>query len=131
MSSSDNKLAVLHCIDLYNKCTLEWVDTCYSKNLEWHEFSNPSAPKGRHGDFTVFRKSAEQALSFFPDMKLTVLRSVSESDYVVLEQEWQGTLAVSGAGHVAGEKVKLRVASFFTLRDGLIIKHIDYCASVE
>ena len=122
MNPKENKQAVLHCIDLYNKCTLEWVDTCYSKELEWKEFSNPSAPKGRQGDFSVFRKSAEQALRFFPDMKMTVLRSVSENDCVVLEQEWQG--------HIAGEIAKLRVASFFTLENGLIIKHIDYCASV-
>jgi hypothetical protein len=125
-----NKQAVLLCIELYNKCTVEWLDTCYSDKLEWIEFSNPSAPLGRQGNFEFYRKFAEQVLNLFPDRKLTVLRCLAENDCVVLEQVWQGTLAVTAGNHIAGEILKLRVASFFTLDNGVIIKQIDYCASM-
>jgi SnoaL-like domain len=131
MNTIKNKQAVLHCVELYNKGTLEWLDTCYSDKLEWIELSNPVAPHGRHGNFEFYRKSAELVLNLFPDRKLTILRSLAENDCVVLEQQWQGTLAITAGDHVAGERTKLRIASFFTLDKGLIVKQIDYCAEVN
>ncbi|MGD0756971.1 MAG: nuclear transport factor 2 family protein [Bacteroidales bacterium] len=128
MSATKNKQAILLCIELYNNCTLKWLDTCYSDKLEWIELSNPGAPQGRRGNFEFYRKFAEQVLNLFPDRKLTVLRSLAEKDCVVLEQEWQGTFAFTAGNHIAGEITKLRIASFFTLDNGLIIKQIDYCA---
>jgi predicted SnoaL-like aldol condensation-catalyzing enzyme len=86
MRALKNKQAILQCIELYNKCTAEWIDTCYSKKLEWIEYSNPGIPEGRHGNFEFYRKSVTQALNLYPDRKLTVLRSLAENDYVVLEQ---------------------------------------------
>jgi hypothetical protein len=130
MSAVENKQAILRCIEFYNKCTLEWIDICYSNKLEWIELSNPSAPQGRQGNFAFYRKSAEQVLNLFPDRKLSVLRSLAENDCVVLEQEWQGTLAFTAGNHIAGDIVKLRVVSIFTLENGLIIKQTDYCGSV-
>jgi ketosteroid isomerase-like protein len=130
MNTIENKQALLRCIELYNKDTLEWVDTCYSKELEWTELPSPGIPQGRQGNFPFFRKSVEQLLRLFPDCKLKVLRSVAENDCVVLEQEWQGTAAVTIGNYVAGRVARLRVASFFTLDNGLITKQIDYCVSV-
>ena len=130
MNAVKNKQAVLKCIELYNKCTSEWLDTCYSNKLEWIELSNPSVPQGRHGNFEFFRKSTEQVLILFPDRKLTVLRSLAEDNIVVLEQDWQGTFINTAGNHIVGDIAKLRVASFFTLENGLIIKQTDYCASI-
>jgi ketosteroid isomerase-like protein len=129
MGTVENKQAILRCIELFNKCTLEWVDTCYSKDLEWIELPSPSNPQGRQGNFAIFRKSAEQLLNLCPDRNLRVLRSIAEKDCVVLEQEWQGTVAFTVENYVAGRVARLRVASFFTLEDGLIIKQVDYCVS--
>lgn len=129
MGALENKQALLRCLELFNKCTLEWVDTCFSNKLEWMELPTPSTPRGRRGDFAFYRKSAEQLLSLYSDRKLSVLRSVAENDCVVLEQEWQGTAAFTAGNIVAGRIARLRVASFFTLEDGLIIKQIDYCVS--
>jgi predicted SnoaL-like aldol condensation-catalyzing enzyme len=131
MNAFKNKQAILLCIELYNKCTLEWLDKCYSDKLEWFEFSNPGFPQGRKGNLTFYRKFAEQVLKSFPDRKLTVLTSLAEGNNVVLEQEWQGTLDMTAGNHSAGELAKLRVASFFTLDDGLIIKQSDYCAAIN
>ena len=30
-----NEAAVRRCVDLSNKRTLEWVDTCFAENAEW------------------------------------------------------------------------------------------------
>jgi predicted ester cyclase len=126
MSAAENKQAVIKCIELFNKCTLEWVDTCYSDKLDWTEAPRPGTPQGRRGNFALYRKSAEQLLALFPDRKLKVLRSVAENDLVVLEQEWQGTAAVTVGNFVAGRIAKLAVVSFFTLENGLIVKQSEY-----
>lgn len=127
MSASNNKQAILRCIELYNQCTMEWVDACYADKLEWIELPKPGTPQGRRGDLAFFRMSVEQVLNLFPDRRLTVLRSIAEKDCVVLEQEWQGTVAFTTGSLMAGRIAKLRVASFFTLEHGLIVKQIDYC----
>jgi hypothetical protein len=128
MKTNKNKKAVLRCIDLFNKYDLEWIDSCYSKKLDWNEFSNPTFPQGRKGDYSVYRNAAQKLLTVFPDRKLTVLNCVADGDNVVLEQEWTGTLAISIGDHKPGEISKLQIASFFTLENGLIIKQNDYCA---
>ena len=128
MNAIKNKQSILLCIELYNKCTSEWLDTCYSDKLEWRELSNPAVPQGRHGNFEFFRKSSERVLTLFPDRKLTVLKCLAEDDLVVLEQDWQGTFAISGGIYNAGDIAKLRIVSFFTLENGLIIKQTDYSA---
>ena len=75
--------------------------------------------------------SAEQLLRLFPDRKLYVRRSIAENDCVILQQDWQGTASFSVGNYVAGRVARLRVASFFTLENGLIVKQIDYCVLVN
>jgi hypothetical protein len=128
MNAVKNKQSVLKCIELFNKGNLEWLEICYSEQLDWIEFSNPSIPLGRKGDYSAFHRAAEQAIRLFPDRKLIVLNSIAEDNIVVLEQEWCGTLAIPAGNHNVGEISKLRIATFFTLEKGLIIKQIDYCA---
>lgn len=130
MNAIKNKQTVLKCIELYNRCTPDWLDICYSEKLEWTEFSNPAIPKGRKGDYSLFRDAATQVIRLFPDRTLTVVNCVAEGNTVVLEQEWIGTWAISAGSHKSGEISKLRIASFFTLENGLIIKQSDYCALV-
>ena len=127
MGAIENRQAVLRCIELYNRCTLEWVDTCYSKDLDWTEWPRPGAPQGRHGNFVFYREAVGQVLRLFPDRQLTVLRCVAENDCVVLEQDWQGTAAFTVGDFIAGRIATLRVVSFFTLENGLITKQTDYC----
>ena len=130
MSTLENKQAVLRCVELFNKCTMEWLETCYANHLEWIELPWHSFPHGRHGDLSAFRQSAEQALRLCPDRQLRVLRSVAEGDCVVLEQEWQGTIAFSVGDVAAGTVTKLRIVSFFMLENGLIAEQTDYCVAV-
>lgn len=128
-SSAENKKAILRCIELFNRCTLEWVDICYSKGLKWIELPKTGTPEGRQGGFDFFRQAAERQLGVFPDRSLRVLQSVAEDDRVVLEQEWQGTTAIPLGDIAAGTLLRQRVASFFILEDGLIVQHIDYAPS--
>jgi ketosteroid isomerase-like protein len=50
---------------------------------------------------------------------------------VVLEVEWRGTAAAAAVGGLSvGAQVRFRVASFFTLADGLIVRQTDYCVPI-
>jgi len=129
MNAVENKQAILRCAELFNKCTMEWLDTCYADHLEWTELPWRSFPHGRHGDLLAYRQSAEQALRLCPDRQLRVLRSVAEDNCVVLEQEWQGAMAFTVGNVAAGTVTKLRIVSFFTLENGLITKQTDYCVA--
>jgi len=121
-----NEAAVRRCVDLFNKRTLEWVDTCYAENAEWIELPMPGTPEGRRGTCTFLRETAERLLRLFPDRQMTIRNIVAQGDQVVLEVDWQGTAAAAVGGLNVGTVVHLRLASFFTLADGLIVKQTDY-----
>jgi SnoaL-like polyketide cyclase len=131
MGIAENKKVLYRCIELFNKCTLEWVDTYYSKELIWKEQPTQSIPKGRSGGFDLFRKTANQVLKVFPNRTLLVHRCVAEEDYVVFEQEWKGTIAISNGNYKVGDNVNMKIVTFFKLRNGLIVEQTDYPLSIK
>jgi hypothetical protein len=129
-TSRQNERAIRSCVDLFNKCTLEWVDTCYAEEAEWIELPIPGISTGRQGNRAFMRAAAWRILRLYPNRQLRILNLVSQGDQVVLEQDWQGTVATTIGNLKAGDQVCFRVASFFTLLNGLIIKQTDYCIPV-
>ena len=122
--------AVRRCVELFNQGTLEWVDRCYAADAEWAELPIPGLSKGRQGDRAFLRQTAGLVLRLYPDRQLRVLNLVAQADQVVLEQDWQATAAAAFGNVQPGEKVRFRVASFFTLADGLITRQTDYVIPV-
>jgi hypothetical protein len=90
------------------------------------ELPIPGISRGRQGDRACLRTEAGNALRLYPDRQLRILNLVAQGDQVVLEQIWQGTAAAAVEPLRPGDRVRFRVVSFFTLRDGLIIKQTDY-----
>jgi len=129
-SAEANERVIRRCVELYNRRTLEWVDACYAVDAEWTELPTPGLPHGRAGKRTALRAAAEKALALFPDREMEIRNLVAQGHQVVLELEWSGT-AVAAVGAIKpGDLLRLRIASFFTLADGLITKHTDYCALI-
>ena len=121
-----NEQAIRDCVDLFNKCTLEWVDTCYAEEADWIELPVPGISRGRQGKRAFLRETAGHILMLYPNRQLRILNLVAQADQVVLDQAWQGTTAAAFGGVSAGTMIRFQVASFFTLVDGLIIKQTDY-----
>ncbi|MGD0036233.1 MAG: nuclear transport factor 2 family protein [Bacteroidota bacterium] len=119
------------CIELFNKRTVEWVDTCYAENVEWFELPLPSTPSGQHGNRAFLRNIAQRLLSLFPDRQMTINNLVAKDNCVAMELEWKGAAAVSFGTFKMGSLVRYRVASFLTFSDGLIITQIDYCVPIQ
>jgi ketosteroid isomerase-like protein len=126
-SAEVGERAIRRCVELYNRRTAEWVDTCYAVDAEWTELPTPATPRGRGGKRPVLRAAAERALALFPDRQMRIRNLVAQGQQVVLELEWSGTAATAVGSVKPGTMVRLRIASFFTVVDGLITKHTDYC----
>jgi hypothetical protein len=130
MNAEKNKETLIQCVDLFNKRTLEWADTYYSKDLVWEERPTPSFPQGRSGDFNAFRNNHGQMLQIFPDRSLRVLKSAAENDWVVFEQEWSGIVAIAAGNYNVSDKICMKIATFFRIKAGLIVEHIDYAVQI-
>jgi ketosteroid isomerase-like protein len=126
-SAEANERAIRRCVELYNQRTQEWIDTCYAVDAEWTELPTPGLPHGRGGKRTALRAAAERALALFPDRQMKIRNLVAQGQQVVLEIEWWGTAVAAVGPNKPGDVLRLRLASFFTLADGLITKHTDYC----
>ena len=126
----ENEGAVRRCVDLFNQRTVEWVDACYAENAEWIELPIPGISRGRQGNRAFMRESAERLLRLYPDRQMSIRNLVAQGDQVVLEVDWRGTAAAATGSLKVGDRVHFRVASFFALVDGLILKQTDYCIPI-
>lgn len=126
-SAEVSERAIRRCVELYNRRTTEWVDTCYAVDAEWTELPTPATPRGRGGKRSELRAAAQSALDLFPDRQMNIRNLVAQGQQVALELEWWGTAAAAVGSVAPGTMVRLRIASFFTVVDGLITKHTDYC----
>ena len=57
-------------------------------NVQWIGMPTQRNPKGRKGGFNEYFQFASNALSYFKDRKLKVVRSFVDENTVILEQEW-------------------------------------------
>ena len=129
-ATQQNESAVRQCVELFNKCTLEWVDTCFAAEAEWTELPIPGISRGRQGKRAFLRESAERILSLYPDRQMSIRNLVAQDDRLVLEVDWRGTTAQAVGSLPAGAQIHFRVASFFRLVDGLIVSQTDYCIPI-
>jgi predicted ester cyclase len=118
---------IRRCVDAYNRCTTDWVDRYYAAGAEWLELPTRATPQGRSGSRDVLHAAAVSALAAFPDRQMVIGNLVAAGQQVAAELDWRGTAQRTIGTLQAGTAVRLRIASFFTVVDGLIVKHTDYC----
>jgi ketosteroid isomerase-like protein len=131
LSIQQNEQAIRRCVELYNKRTLEYVDTCFDEQAEWIELPMPGTPNGRQGKREFMCETSRQRLMLFPDRQMSIRNLCAQGDQVAVELDWWATAAATVASFRVGEAVRMRIASFFTLVDGLIVKQTDYCVSIQ
>jgi ketosteroid isomerase-like protein len=73
------------------------------------------------------RRLARQSAEFFASRRQTPVHWVSDGEHVAVEIEYWCRLARDlPDGKKAGEEMRLRGASFFTIRNGQICRLVDY-----
>jgi predicted ester cyclase len=126
-ASDKNESAIRRCVELFNKRTLEWVDTCFTEEVVWTELPIAGISRGRQGNRAFLRETAVSILRLYPDRQMSIRNLVAQDDKVVLELDWWGTTAEATGSLSAGTRIHFRVASFFKLAGGLIVSQTDYC----
>jgi ketosteroid isomerase-like protein len=117
---------VRQCVEKLNQSRTEWIDIFYSKDAEWIEHPTTGYPNGRRGNVDELRQAAETALAFFPDRQMKIVNQISEGTQSTVELDWWGTTARKMGNVEAGTVVRSRIASFFVVENGKIVKHTDY-----
>jgi ketosteroid isomerase-like protein len=113
-------------IDLYNRGTSDFVESCCAEEAEWIELPFPGRSEGRHAQGRAdFRDIAEQTLALFPDRRMEIRNLIAGGNQVALVLDWVGTAAVPVGDIKAGEEIRARIATFLTFANGMIIKQID------
>jgi predicted ester cyclase len=110
---------------------MEWLDTYYSKDMEWKEMPRMMFPKGRIGKYSEYKLAAENVLSIFPKRKLEVKRSFCDGNTVILEQEFSATSSINIGNIKQGDEIKQMVLSIFVLENGLIKNQTDYISTIS
>ena len=117
---------VKQCVEKLNQCKTEWIDIFYSKDAEWIEHPTTAYPNGRRGNVEELRRAQETSLAFFPDRQMKIVNQISEGRQSTVELDWWGTTARKMGNVEAGTIIRSRIASFFVVENGKIVKHTDY-----
>jgi len=109
----------------YNKGLPGWVEACHAENTEWIELPFLGGP-GRSGGRKELRAAADLQVVNFPDRRMQLLNVVADGGQAALEVEWTGTAAKDTAWAKQGETLTLRAVLMLTVKDGRVVKEVDY-----
>ncbi|MBW3616509.1 MAG: nuclear transport factor 2 family protein [Proteobacteria bacterium] len=98
---------------------------CLDEEVTFENVSNASGVMQLSGR-PAFAEQARKAAALFSKRQQSVLNSVTGPEMAALDVAYVARLAADlpGLGK-AGDEVRLRGASFFTLRDGRIVRIVD------
>lgn len=120
----DLPLVVIEYLAAYNRSDPTALIACVSDDIVFENVSNSGGSIKVVGR-PAFAALAVQAASMFTSRRLNVANSVRQADRIALEVEWLGVPSVDIPGMPEGREVRLRAATFMTLKDDLIISIVD------
>ena len=116
-------------IDRYNRGP-DYIDLSHSKDVQWVELPFLRLA-GRSGGFEFLKEIAVSAWEKCPDRKIQIRKIVGQSDTVVVECEWAGTLRevleLEKRSLNMGDVLKIDIVFFLKYQDQKIIQEVDYC----
>lgn len=112
-------------LQAYNALDVDGLLATVTDDVVFENLSNTSEPTRTTGKAEL-GELAKRAAKAFASRRQVLVNAVVGADQVAILIEFEATVARSlPNGWQAGQKLKLRGASFFTLRDGLIEKIVD------
>ncbi|MEL6259199.1 MAG: nuclear transport factor 2 family protein [Pseudomonadota bacterium] len=113
-------------IALYNARDVDGMLDCVTDDIVFENFSN-TGPSMRLEGKSAMADVARLSGNAFSFRRQTLLSVVDAGDKAAAEIEFEGKAAVDLPNGVsAGETVKIRGASFFEFRSGLLCRIADY-----
>ncbi len=121
MTSTSPKAVVARFWDLYNRPggIFRTPDLCSEDCVheQWPAFSGV----GKQAQ----RERVAAVAASFRDWTVQVCETVVHGEHVATRYSWVGTAAAPFGGVVAGTRLRLEAACFFTVRNGLIVHMSD------
>jgi steroid delta-isomerase-like uncharacterized protein len=121
-----NKKLVEDYINQYNNKNIDAMLDLFSDDVQFESVSNDGDCVKTDGKEQL-RELASMSVAYFQQRRQTVLSWVIDENHVAVEIDYWCKLAKDlSTGQKAGEELRLRGASFFTIQNGLIARLVDY-----
>lgn len=125
LTTQNKKVVESYLID-YNRKDIDAMLRHFADDVKFESVSNTSGVV-RTNNKKELRELASMSVEYFSERRQTVLGWVINDDQVAIEIDyWCKAAKDIPNGKKAGEEMTLRGASFFTMKDGLITRLIDY-----
>ncbi|MBI5549696.1 MAG: nuclear transport factor 2 family protein [Deltaproteobacteria bacterium] len=113
-------------LDAYNQKDVDAMLSTMTADVVFENISNSSEPRRTMGK-AALEALARQSASVFSSRRQTVVDAIVSSSRIALMIEFEAVLTSDMSnGWKAGQTVRMIGASFFTLREGLIAKVVDF-----
>jgi steroid delta-isomerase-like uncharacterized protein len=124
--SDGNRELVERYLRRYNAKDVEAMVALFAEDAVFESVSNATGVMRTEGREEL-RRLASMSVEFFQQRRQTPVAWVVDGTNVAVEIEYWCRLAKDlPNGHKAGQEMTLRGASFFTVRNGEIVKLVDY-----
>jgi ketosteroid isomerase-like protein len=102
----------------------------YAEDFDWREMPSAFAPAGRSGDKQTLREALAHSRSSLVDRHVTLQELIADAEdrRCVIRYRWQATLQVDMPMAAAGTRLSFDVAQVIEVRDGLIVRSMEYIA---
>jgi ketosteroid isomerase-like protein len=120
-------------IELYNDGTPDTYGSelflkLYAEDVDWREMPSGMFPEGRSGDRNLLREALRWAMPLLRNRHITLHELIADPDgrRAAFRFHWTARLAVDLPPWSAGAALAGEVGSFIEVRDGLIVKVVEY-----
>jgi ketosteroid isomerase-like protein len=123
---TQNKIIVENYLSDYNRKDIDSMLGHFADDAIFESVSNTSGVL-RTDNKKELRELATMSVEYFSERRQSVMMWVINDDNVAIEIDYWCKLAKNlPNGKKAGEEMALRGTSFFTIKDGLITRLVDY-----
>lgn len=121
-------------IELYNDGTPDFYGSdriweLYDEAVDWHEMPTRWFPEGRSGDLATLRGALPAAQAAMRNRHAILHQLVSDGDEVAMRYSWEAEVVADSLPVPRGTS-RLEIAAFFTVRDGKIVRAVEYLSPV-
>ncbi|WP_040811376.1 nuclear transport factor 2 family protein [Nocardia concava] len=91
-----------------------------------HELPNALLPNGATRNLAEILDAAERGQQVIREQRFDIHNAAATGDQVALEVTWTGVLAIPLGALAAGDEMRAEIATFLTIRDGVILSQRNY-----
>ena len=124
ITNEERARAYLRAIE--NRAGEEELAAFFAPDVVLEQFPNRLVPKLVQSTLADMMRESAQGKKSVSRQRYTVRNAVASGDWVALQVDWEGVLAIAVAGLEAGATMRAWFAMFLHFRDGKIVRQSNY-----